>query len=193
MDKEIEFEGKINFGNVMEMYRRIISVGFKPFNIYGLSANNYEKGIRLQGDFHYDEIDYSVSISEENKERDLVKKLESAIDKFQQDIEDCLSDNLIVANSPKVRYHQEMGKWDIETIANEEIDRMDAYKQAEYLPLSGARFHKQLPFVRNREISIDKKNGLYKVQFSVDSIKEMGAVERLFYEIVSPDTGGYST
>ena len=186
MDKEFEFEGRINFRNVMEIYRRIISVGFKSLNIYGLFARNYEKGIQLGEDFHYDELDYWVSIPEKNKEGDLVKQLQNVIDRFKQDIEDFQSDDLIVANSPKVRYHQEMGKWDIETIANEEIDRMNAYKQAEYIPLIGECFYKQLPFVRNRDMSIDKKNGLYQVRFTVDTHKEMDTVEKLFYEIVSP-------
>ncbi len=186
MDKEFEFEGRINFRNVMEMYRRIISAGFKPLNIYGLFARNYEKGIHLGGDFHYDELYYWVSISEGNKEQSVVKQLQNAVDRFNQDIEDCQSDDLIVANSPKVRYHQEVGKWDIETIANEEIDRMNVYKQAKYIPLIGERFHKQLPFVRNRDILIDKKKGLYQVRLRVDTPKEMDTVERLFYEIVSP-------
>lgn len=188
MDETFQFQGRITFGNVMEMYRRIISVGFRPFNIYGVSANNYEQGIRFGSDFHFDEMDYWVSVSDDNKERDLVTRIQKDVDRFDKDLADSQSDDLIVANSPRVRYHQDIGRWNIDDIASEEIDGMNAYKQAEYIPLIGEKFNLQLPYVRDRDISINRKEGIYSVRLRVDTKRELDRVQRLFYEIVSPAT-----
>lgn len=188
MDEEFKFEGSITFGNVMEMYKKIISVGFRPFNIYGLFAENFEQGINLGADFHFKEMNYWVSVSDDNKESDLVKKLQKEQERFCRDITDSQSNDLIVANSPKVRYHQDIGKWSIENIASEEIDSMNMYKQANYIPLIGERFYVQLPFVRDRDISIDRKDGVYSVRLRIDTKRELDTVQRLFYELVSPAT-----
>jgi len=188
MDKKLQFDGKITFEDTLKMYRRIISIGARPFNIYGLSANNYEKGIFLGADFHFNKMDYQISLSEDNKKTNSVNRLEQDVEKFHQDVTDSQSDDPIVANSPKVRYYQDIGKWDIEDIATEEIDRMTIYKQAEYIPFIGEKFNFQFPFVKNRELSIDRTNGIYSVRLRVDTTRDADKVQKLFYEIVSPIT-----
>lgn len=188
MEQEILFKGRINFQDVIEIYRQIISVGFKPFNIYSLSAYNYDLGIHLMSNFHYDENDFIVTKSNNVKEKNLVKRLEKSVLKLEQDIEDSLSKDLLVSNSPKVRYHQETGKWDIENIADIEAQKMIAYKLPEDVPLIGARINVQLPFMINREIKFEKTDGIYQVKLLADSRTDLDEVEKVFYKLVSPST-----
>lgn len=185
LEKEIQFDGTINFQKAIEIYHRIISVGFKPFNIYSLSAVNYDLEIHLISDFHFDEYDFDVFVSDDIKERDMVARLEKGVERLLQDITDSQSDDPIVANSPKVRYYQECGKWSIEDIVGEEVERIVTYKQAKYIPLIGEHFGWQLSSVRNREIRIKKENGLYQVAFIADTKQELDKIEKSFHEIVS--------
>lgn len=185
MDKKFDFNGTITFANVLEMYERIISVGLKPANIYGLFAENFEHGINFGADFHFKEMDYWISISEKNEEKDLEKKLGNGLERFHKDNIDSRSNDLIVANSPKVRHNKELSKWRFEEIANKEIDRMNMYKQSKIIPTMNNVFQFKLPFVTEKDIFISKKNGIYSIQLTSDTKNELDIVYDLFNETIS--------
>lgn len=186
MDKIFEFHGSLNFRDSVEMYRRIICTGFKIFSNYELFAQNYEKGIIFVWDNHFDEEDYLISVSEDNKEKGIVEKLQKSVANLTKDIEDIHSDNIFVANSPLIRFKKEFFSRDIESIAREEVDRIGVTKDAKFIYLFGYSTDKQFPFVNERDLSVNKMAaGLYKIRLIADTSKEIDTVEKLFYEIVS--------
>ena len=172
VQQEITFSGKIDFGQAVELYRRLICVGLKSLHNYNLYVNNRSLGIELSHDYHIEDDEAFITVSDEAKEKDLLSRVEAQAARLAKDIKESQSADSLVANSPKVRFYHESGRWRLEDIAKEEIESLTA-----------CRFPKEvigitLP-VRQREIRI-RRNGIYAVTYVTSSGKEAERMIRDF-------------
>lgn len=183
-ERHIELNGSVRFRDIMDMYRDIISIGIPTFNIYGFSSYDHENGIHMIGDFHHDNLDYLISISEDNKQFGLISTLNDTVERMRDDIKDSGSHDPIVAHSPEVRAHHELGMQDFDAIADNRVDWAIVYKQAEHVPLIGERYGIRLPFIKDRELLLQRHGESYNCRFRADTIDDLATIENMLYGII---------
>ncbi len=182
-DREIEYEGIITFDDALTIYRRIISVGSRKLNIFGLDAFNYTNGAILTTDMHYDENDFTVTITGNPLEMDIVASTTKEIERFEQYLISSASPDPLIADSPNVRYRHETARYDTADVQDMPVDSVNTWRQPRSIEFGSHSY--RWPLSKHREIRIRGESGFYTVTLISDSVRELGKMERQFYRVMS--------
>lgn len=159
MRKKFEFDGKITFRNVIDIYDKIIHVGVPFFNEYLIEAFSINHGL-----------------SSWEKRVSIHRKDEDPQGQVWLSASDEEEDRLVSIYS-------------LDDIAEMEVSHMYASKPSAILPFHSYSSYSTWPFVKNRFVIFKKNqiNAPYKIELQTDTRRDMKKVEGLFRAIVSAE------